>query len=108
MGIGIVKRTALLLFAVSLCVLCLKTNAMANETGENVTLIETSSELIDIDDEEVPMGVLPKHAGISWWWITIIIVVGAVGAELLSRYEIRSNKKKKTFESLSDIATRPF
>lgn len=110
MGIGIRMKSAILVAAVVLCLLCFKVEVRASENGEGSSLSQTTveaSEFVSIEDEDVPLGVLPKHAGVSWWWLTIVIAVGAVGGELISRREVRENKKKKTFESLSDI-TRPF
>lgn len=78
--------------------------AFSKVAGETVAAATVDdSEFLDIPEEDVPLGILKTNTAVSWWWLFIIIVLGAVGAELISRKHMEADKKACTFESLSEI-----
>jgi len=108
MGKRLLSGTVLFALAVLILGFCVKLNTYAYDGEASASISQddrtfTASEVLDISEEEVPLGTLSKHTRISWWWLSIVIVIGAAGAELISRRQVRNSKRKSYFDEPHDL-----
>lgn len=82
------KKAGFLIKGIATCgmvltLLFMPLSSFASDTVSGNTTEETV--IIDIEDENPPMGVFPDDTSITWWWLIPVFGVGIIGSELIGR-----------------------